>query len=66
MAKWQVIVGNVGTVYDGDNGFEANKLYNHYVSLSKRNYGRAGQEAVHLFKDDELYREHYAHVEGEI
>lgn len=51
--KYQTIVGNIGTVYDGDNGFEARKLFHTYRSQSQRLYGRASGEPVTLFEDDE-------------
>lgn len=58
MAKYQVIVGNIGTVYDGDNGFEANKQYNSYIGQSKAKFGRAAGETVTLMKDDDIHKEH--------
>jgi len=56
--KWEVIVGNVGSVYLGSNGFDARKHYNQYVYLSKHNHGRAGGEPVTLMKNDEIELEY--------
>lgn len=57
MYNYQLIVGNVGTVYEGPNGFEAMKQYWQYVACSKAPYGRASGEDVTLICDDEIKRE---------
>lgn len=54
MYKYQVVVGNIGTVYDGDNKKKAYTLFKEYCSLSKDNYGRAAGEDVALFEDGHL------------
>lgn len=59
MSRYQVIVGNIGTVYDGDNGFEADKRYNTYVGRSRRGEGRCAYEPVTLMKDGEPHKEHF-------
>ena len=41
MSLWQTIVGNIGTVYDGPDGFEARKMFHAYRSQSQRGLGRA-------------------------
>lgn len=56
--NYQVIVGNIGTVYEGTNGFEAIKEYNQYVSISKEGTGRAGNEQVTLLRDNDIYKEY--------
>ena len=58
--QYDLVVGNVGTVYTGTNGFEAIRDYNEYVRLSKDNYGRVGGEDVTLFKNGEPYKEYYS------
>lgn len=58
MADYQVVVGNIGTVYRGTKAFEANRIYNAYVGQSKRGYGRAAYEDVVLFRDGEIIKEH--------
>lgn len=60
---YQVIVGNIGIVYEGPNDFEAIREYNTYVSQSKENYGRAAGEPITLLRDDEIYKEHYGEIE---
>lgn len=63
MNKFQVVVGNLGTVYDGNDEKEACDTYDDYVSQSKNNYGRAGNEDVTLFEDGEPSDEHYGDCE---
>ena len=60
--KYQVVVGNIGTVYDGDNADIADKHYEEYVEQSKSGRGRAGGEQVTLFVDGEPEREHQGTV----
>ena len=59
MSIWEVIVGNVGTVFIGANGFNAIKCFNEYVSLSKSGYGRASNENVYLIKNGEINKEYH-------
>ena len=56
--KWEVIVGNVGTVYDNKNGFKARQTYYEYVRQSKAAHGRASGEPVCLTRDGEPHLEH--------
>jgi len=56
--RYQVIVGNLGTVYDGNNMIEANKTYGIYKRQSLAGYGRAGGESVTLFDHDDIKFEH--------
>jgi len=53
MNKYQVVVGNLGTVYDGDNSFAAEKNFQEYVKISNNDYGRVSNEPVTLFVDGE-------------
>ncbi len=55
---YQVIVGNIGTVYDGDNGFDARRTFMSYVKDSGAKYGRASGEPVTLMRDGEPVEEH--------
>ena len=55
--KYQVIVGNVGTVLDTDKVTEARKTFKEYVAQSKTNTGRAGAEDVTVMKDGEPWLE---------
>ena len=59
MTEYQVIIRNIGTVYDGCNKTDAIKTYNEYCKLSTDNYGRAGNEVVTLLTDGEIDREHF-------
>jgi len=58
MTTWTVIVGNIGTVYEGCNSHEAQQSYKTYVSLSQQGYGRGGDEVVTLIKGEEIVQEH--------
>jgi hypothetical protein len=58
MARYQVIVGNIGTVYDGDNMIDANRDFGTYKRQSQSGRGRAGGETVTLFDNDEIKFEH--------
>lgn len=58
MTDWQVVVGNLGTVYNGKDGFVAKREYSAYKKLSEEGYGRAANEPVTLFKDGEPHWEH--------
>lgn len=63
MSRFQVIVGNVGnvgTVYDGDNEATADREFDAYVKASKGQGGgstRAEGESVTLMADGEISRE---------
>jgi len=55
---YQVIVGNIGTVYDGGSFIEAKQSYSDYCKQSRENYGRASGENVTMFCDNEIKWEH--------
>jgi len=56
--NYQVIVGNIGRVYDGENERDARKAYDEYVFISKQATGRAAGEDVTLFMNDDILCEH--------
>lgn len=56
--NYEVVVGNVGTVYRGTDGAEAEGFYKDHVKISQANLGRAGHEAVVLFCDGVIIREY--------
>ena len=56
--NYEVIVSNIGTVYEGTNGFKAIREYNAYVGISKRSIGRAAGERVTMLRDGEIHKEH--------
>jgi len=58
MNKYQVIVGNIGTVYNGDSKLDAESVFADYVKMSMLNYGRAAGELVALLADGEPYEEY--------
>jgi len=58
MPKWQVIVGNIGTVVSTDQMGIALVTYAAYRKQSQNNHGRAAGEPVTLMKDGEPYFEH--------
>ncbi len=58
-AAWfEVVVGNLGTVYRGHSPRKAANAYDKYVKMSENNYGRVGGESVVMLKDGEPCREH--------
>jgi len=58
LSSIQVIVGNIGVVYDGNFMVEAIKLYDEYVSQSQSNRGRAAGEPVTILKDGDVHKEY--------
>lgn len=63
MPTYEVIVGNIGTVLNTHNGFDAYREYQTYCGISKRNEGRAAGEPVTLMKDGEPVREYAGTLE---
>lgn len=61
MNNYQIIVGNVGTVYTGSNGFKVRKIYGNYKRQSQENYGRAAGENVTVLMNDDVLYEHIGH-----
>ena len=58
--KYQVLVGNIGTVYEGLDPVVADKIYREYKRQSKSGYGMVALEDVVLLEDDEIICEHVA------
>jgi hypothetical protein len=56
--RFEVIVGNIGTVYDGPLWKEALQNYSEYKKQSVANYGRAAGEPVSLPRDGEPHYEY--------
>jgi hypothetical protein len=56
--RYEVIVGNVGSVYSGNSLKEALQTYKTYREQSESGLGRAGNEPVTLMVDGEPWREH--------
>lgn len=56
--RYEVIVGNIGTVYSGGSLRLALKHFTEYRSQSETGRGRAGGEDVALMTDGEITTEH--------
>ena len=56
-SDYEVIVGNIGTVYRGTSFSAAQKDFATYREQSQSGYGRAGGESVTLMRDGEVIRE---------
>jgi len=65
MPNYEVIVGNVGTVFDGNDQEEAERAFNDYVRSSKTGRGRAGGESVVFLMNGEIVAEHEGDPERE-
>ena len=63
MKPFQVVVGNIGQVYDGSNIMQADAAYWRYVKLSKAGEGRAAGESVTMFHKGEIKREFFGALE---
>ena len=64
MSFYEVIVGNVGSVYHGKSRTTALATYESYVEISKEHVGaRCYGEDVTLLVDGEIEREHTGHLQ---
>ncbi len=54
---YEVIVGNIGTVYRGKNEELAEENYRDYVGLAELELGKASGEPVTFFVDGEIEKE---------
>ena len=54
---FQVVVGNLGTVYDGDDELTAQECFEEYATLSHLGSGQVGNESVTLMRDGEPVEE---------
>jgi len=59
MNEYQVIVGNVGTVYDGKNKRDAMRTYKAYVIRAILPNGRAAGASVYLMANGEIMKEFF-------
>lgn len=55
---YEVIVGNIGTVYRGSDSHLAYLEFYEFARLSKDGYGWAAGEPVTLLEDGEIIKEH--------
>ena len=58
MAHYEVIVGNVGKIYDGDSAEDALDDFYDYVRASRNWIGAVAGEAVTLMQDGRPIHEH--------
>jgi len=65
MSQFEVIVGNIGTVYSGDNEATAREAWRSYRADSISHYGRASGEPVTLFVDGNILDEYLGETFGE-
>ena len=56
--RWEVVVGNIGTVYVGTDEREARSTFNRYRDISRGGTGQAAGEPVALLRGDEIAREY--------
>jgi len=63
---YEVIVGNIGKVHEGDDKSTAQEAYDEYVRQSNTNYGRAANEPVTLFVDGEPKKEYQPSCEAHL
>lgn len=57
MSKFEVIVGNIGTVIATDVRTEAESVFRDYVDQSRSSYGRTSGEHVTMLSDGEIIDE---------
>lgn len=57
--KYEVTVGNLGSVIETESYEEAKTVYDEYVWQSSANYGRVAGEWVTLWEDGEPLEEHH-------
>ena len=65
MSYFEVIVSNVGRVFEGWRENDARKCFNEYARISKANYGRAGGESVGLYCDGDIVKEYIGELQRE-
>jgi hypothetical protein len=66
MPQYELIVGNIGSIYFGFSRAEALRTYRSYVESSRETAGsRACGEDVTLLVDTEIEKQHIGHLEHE-
>lgn len=55
---WEVIVGNVGIVYDGSDERKAWDIYHDYIDQSRNVQSSCYHEPVILMENDEIHAEY--------
>jgi hypothetical protein len=62
--KFEVIVGNIGTVYSGNNFMVASCKFDAYVKQSKQEFGRACGESVTMLHNNKIRREYSGTIDN--
>ena len=60
--QYEIVVGNIGTVYSGTNKSDASMTWIAYVDASESKSGRAAGEDVTMFKNGEIVKEHIGYL----
>jgi hypothetical protein len=63
--QWEVIAGNVGTIYNGRSKRDALNMFRTYCRKSRISEGKVAGEDVTVFKDGEIFREYRGHYTEE-
>lgn len=63
--RYNVHVGNIGFVYNGNSVEHAEQVYSDYVHRSRNSLGRAGNEHVILFENGEIEKEYRPNLEDD-
>lgn len=63
--NYEVIVGNIGKVYEGTNAKESLEIWQEYANQSANNYGRAAGEDVTLMRDGEPLSEYFGTINNQ-
>ena len=58
MSRFEVVVGNIGTVYSGSSYTLAREAFAEYAKQSRDNYGRAANEQVTMLRGGEIEKEY--------
>jgi hypothetical protein len=62
---FEVLVGNIGTIYSGNNYMTACCKFQAYVTLSRTNSGRAAGESVTILQGGEIRKEYFGTLEDQ-
>jgi hypothetical protein len=63
--SYEVIAGNIGTVYRGPDIRKALQVYDVYATDAMQGYGRVGYEPVYLLHGDDVIAEYNPATEGD-
>lgn len=66
MGKYELIVGNIGRVFESNNLKDCMKKFRHYVTQSKSGVGRAGGESIILLREGEPIEEYQGTLDKEL